>query len=167
MAAATDPINVDEISSNAADHCTVLQTLKNGKRYKCNYCPAEFSGSGTRCYIHLTGNGSDVAQCSAVSEQIVTVLKAAKAKKDAERNQKRKAEKAAEQRRARRVSAASVGSAPAAAAGGGARLSQQDSQVCTVPALCCMSNIYKASISSSSLWAATPSLDYSRAWAWQ
>jgi hypothetical protein len=32
MAAATDPINVDEISSNAADHYTVLQTLKNGSK---------------------------------------------------------------------------------------------------------------------------------------
>lgn len=61
---------VDEISSNPTDHCTVLAVLNHGqKHFKCNHCGAEFKGTGTRCYVHLTGDGDGVAACLAVSEE--------------------------------------------------------------------------------------------------
>ena len=102
---ANSPIVVDEISSNPTDHFKVLETLNHGqKHFKCNYCNLQFKGTGTRCYVHLTGEGSGVSACTAVPENVITCIKAAKAKKQADSNRKRQAsEAAAESKRQRPV----------------------------------------------------------------
>jgi len=89
---ANSPIVV-EISSNPTDHFKVLETLNHGQKHlKCNYCNLQFKGTGTRCYVHLTGEGSGVSACTAVPENVITCIKAAKAKKQADSNRKRQGE---------------------------------------------------------------------------
>jgi hypothetical protein len=45
--------------------------------------------------VHLTGEGSGVSACTAVPENVITCIKAAKAKKQADSNRKRQASGAA------------------------------------------------------------------------
>lgn len=97
------------VSGNPVDHCTVLESLKSGqKHYKCNYCGQDFKGTATRCYIHLTGDGSGVARCLEVEDAVITALKAAKAAKSAQQARKRKAAEDADEQRKRVRQASNV-----------------------------------------------------------
>ena len=51
-------------STNPLDHCDVVSKKANTTDYLCKWCNRGFSGSKTRCYIHLTGDGKGVARCS-------------------------------------------------------------------------------------------------------
>jgi hypothetical protein len=114
VAAASVP---DATSSKATDHFQVVATHNHGQNtFKCNYCNKTFKGTGTRCYVHLTGENSDVSQCMSVPAAVVNAVKAAKAAKTAEKTQKRKAEEDIEQRRRDRASSSA---ASAAAPGSG------------------------------------------------
>jgi hypothetical protein len=88
-----------QISENAADHFKVLEVLPHGKHYECNYCSDTFKGTGTRCYIHLTGDGKGVAHCLEVPDAVLNKVKAAKAAKSAENERKRKIEEQEAQRK--------------------------------------------------------------------
>ena len=81
---------------NPATHFEIVTRNGKNKLYKCKYCDKEFSGTGTRCYVHLTGDGTGVARCSSVPEDVVRACKAAKAERDAESSRKRKADEDAE-----------------------------------------------------------------------
>jgi hypothetical protein len=98
---ASSPIEIVDgasSSTNAIDHCTVLEVLNHGqKHFKCLYCAATFKGTGTRCYVHLTGDGKGVAACQAVPNAVITSLKAAQAKKAADRIRREQAAAASEQ----------------------------------------------------------------------
>jgi hypothetical protein len=124
---ADSPIVVDELSSNPTDHFKVLETLNHGqKHFKCNYCNLQFKGTGTRCYVHLTGEGSGVSACTAVPENVITCIKAAKTKKQADSNRKRQAsEAAAESKRQRRESVPGGSSSVPTGSGGGSVRSSQ------------------------------------------
>jgi hypothetical protein len=40
----------------ATDHCEVVTTHAHGqKTFKCKYFDHTFKGTGTHCYVHLTG----------------------------------------------------------------------------------------------------------------
>jgi hypothetical protein len=71
-------------SANLVSHFTVLSVSKYNKTYKCNYCSKELSGSGFRCAIHLTGNGSGVAKCPNVPAAVAEAIRATQAKRAAE-----------------------------------------------------------------------------------
>ena len=52
------------ISETPTDHFTVVANNSNNtKMYQCNYCPSRITGTATRCYVHLTGDGKGVARC--------------------------------------------------------------------------------------------------------
>ena len=61
------------ISSDPTEHCTKLEKLSNGYRFQCNYCEQQWTGSGTRCYAHFTGE-TGVKQCLSVPENVVKTL---------------------------------------------------------------------------------------------
>jgi hypothetical protein len=104
---------VEAISGNkATDHCEVVTTHAHGlKTLKCKYCDHNVKGTGTCCYVHLTGEGCDVARCNSAPSAVVTALKAARAAKLAESSKKRKAEEDVEQRRLERSASLQVGAA--------------------------------------------------------
>lgn len=51
-------------STNPLDHCDVVTKKTNTTDYMCKHCNHTFSGTKTRCYVHLTGDGTGVRQCS-------------------------------------------------------------------------------------------------------
>ena len=53
---------------NPATHFEIVTRNGKNKLYKCKYCDKEFSGTGTRCYVHLTGDGTGVARSSSVPQ---------------------------------------------------------------------------------------------------
>jgi hypothetical protein len=124
---ADSPIVIDELSSNPTDHFKVLEALNHGqKHFKCNYCNLQFNGTSTRCYVHLTGEGSGVSAFTAVPENVITCIKAAKTKKQADSNSKCQAlEAAAESKRQRRESVPGGSSSVPTGSGGGSVRSSQ------------------------------------------
>ena len=79
-------------STNPLDHCDVVSKKANTTDYLCKWCNRGFSGSKTRCYIHLTGDGKGVARCSMCPAETQRALKAARVKGGGISNNKRKAE---------------------------------------------------------------------------
>jgi hypothetical protein len=79
----------DAISTNPVDHCSIVSKKLNTTEYMCNYCELRFSGSSTRCYIHLTGDGKGVRQCSSCPADVRSALTAAKAQKQLPRHRNR------------------------------------------------------------------------------
>jgi hypothetical protein len=59
-----------------SQHAKVLQQTGNNKRWCCNYCPHEFSGSTSRVLTHLTGIGKGVATCENVPDDVKEAAKA-------------------------------------------------------------------------------------------
>ena len=55
--------NKDQVSGNPLDHVQIVNKKAASSDYKCNYCDKVFTGSKTRCYIHLTGDGKGIAKC--------------------------------------------------------------------------------------------------------
>ena len=95
---------VPAISLNPTDHFSVASTnANNTKTYQCNYCSIQFTGTGTRCYVHLTGDGKGVARCASCPAAVQKALQDASNAKKQEAARKRKAEEDMEQRRRERA----------------------------------------------------------------
>ena len=86
-------------STNPLDHCDVVSKKANTTDYLCKWCNRGFSGSKTRCYIHLTGDGKGVARCSMCPAETQRALKAARVKGGGISNNKRKAEEDLQEQR--------------------------------------------------------------------
>lgn len=97
---------------NPTLHFEIVSRNGKNKIYKCKFCAKEFAGSGTRCYVHLTGEGKGVGLCDKAPADVVQACKAAKAKKDAEENLKRKAAEDTEERKRARASQQQSSSTP-------------------------------------------------------
>jgi hypothetical protein len=103
-------------STNPLDHCDVVSKKANTTDYLCKWCNRGFSGSKTRCYIHLTGDGKGVARCSMCPAETQRALKAARVKGGGISNNKRKAEEDLQEQRRHTNSEAGAGPSSAAAA---------------------------------------------------
>jgi hypothetical protein len=91
-AAASNKADAWKQSTNPVDHFRITGTGAN-KSINCKWCPKEFKGSGSRCYVHLTGDGSGVSTCPHVPIPVVQRIKAAKIEAvAADKTGKRKAE---------------------------------------------------------------------------
>lgn len=114
----------EAVDGNPVAHFEIVTRNGKNKVYRCNYCDKEFNGTGTRCYVHLTGDGTGVGRCDKVPADVVQACKAVKAKKDADASLKRKAAEDAAERKRLRASQGSSGTptgptskAPSAASG--------------------------------------------------
>jgi hypothetical protein len=105
-------------STNPLDHCDVVTRKTNTTDYMCKHCNHTFSGTKTRCYVHLTGDGTGVRQCSKCPAEVQRALKAAKAKDQGKGNLKRKAEEDVHEQRRSSHSEAGAGPSSAAATAG-------------------------------------------------
>jgi hypothetical protein len=81
-------------SSNIHDHFNVTRS-GNNNTWACKWCPAQFKGSATRAYTHLTGQQAGTsrkgsAQCPAVPEPVRERLIAAKTQSNAEKESKKR-----------------------------------------------------------------------------
>lgn len=91
-AAASNKADAWKQSTDPTDHFVVTGTGAN-KLCSCKWCPKEFKGSGSRCYVHLTGDGKGVSTCPHVPTNVVQGIKAAKiATAAGDKTGKRKAE---------------------------------------------------------------------------
>ena len=101
MASSAAPANEEawKESTNPVDHCEVVAKKTNTTDYKCKHCNHTFSGTKTRCYVHLTGDGSGVRKCSKCPVEVQRALKAAKAQNQGKSNLKRKAEEDLQEQR--------------------------------------------------------------------
>jgi hypothetical protein len=118
MASSAAPANEEawKESTNPVDHCEVVAKKTNTTDYKCKHCNHTFSGTKTRCYVHLTGDGSGVRKCSKCPVEVQRALKAAKAQNQGKGNLKRKAEEDLQEQRRSSHSEAGAGPSSAAAA---------------------------------------------------
>jgi hypothetical protein len=105
-------------STNPLDHCDVVTKKTNTTDYMCKHCNHTFSGTKTRCYVHLTGDGTGVRQCSKCPAEVQRALKAAKAKDQGKGNLKRKAEEDVHEQRRSSHSEAGAGPSSGAATAG-------------------------------------------------
>lgn len=80
-------------SLTATEHFTIIETKTGSKHYKCRRCRKSFWGSASRCYQHLTGDGSDVARCTAhdIPAAVIRGLMEAQSKKRRERAEQNEA----------------------------------------------------------------------------
>jgi hypothetical protein len=81
-AASAQPPNEEwKKSTNPVDQKKIVSKLANGNSFNCKYCAKQFNGSATRCYVHLTGEGTRVAKCTECPKETVLSLTAEQAKR--------------------------------------------------------------------------------------
>jgi hypothetical protein len=72
---------------------------QHNKTYKCKWCDHQFSGTKTRCYVHLTGEGQGVKKCSSITAAAQRAIRASKAQEQGKASSKRKADEDLEEER--------------------------------------------------------------------
>ena len=105
-------------SGNPLDHVSIVSRGTHNFNYKCNWCDHAFSGTKTRCYVHLTGDGKGVIKCTSITAAAQRAIKAAKAQDKGKAASKRKADDDLQDDRRSSHYGAGAGPSGAAAAGG-------------------------------------------------
>jgi hypothetical protein len=97
--ASTSAADAWKSSGDVLDHIDIVTKGQHNKTYKCKWCDHQFSGTKTRCYVHLTGEGQGAKKCSSITAAAQRAIRASKAQEQGKASSKRKADEDLEEER--------------------------------------------------------------------